>query len=346
MDKEILPYKDIRICIVGPGAIGGVVAGVLAQKGYNIQLVTKHVDLAEKISTTGIAVSGYCGRFTQVIPSVATCDQLEGTFDYVLIVTKGQAMEEVARQILPFLNENSRVVSMQNGICEPILAGIVGEERTIGCVVGWGGTFHKPGNVEMSSGGECVLGNWNRESDVSLNRLAQIMEKLIETRKVDDILSELYSKMMINSCITTLGVLSGLYLGELMKIRRVRNIFIEIIREALLVAGAMGVSVAPGAKGKLDFYKFVAPGLLANFRSHLTIRVIGIKYRKLKSSSLQSLERGRKTEINNYNGYISAKGREHSIPTPVNEQLTRMIHEIEEGRRQIGPSNFQEVQFS
>ncbi len=343
MDKEIPTENQLRICIVGPGAIGGVVAGVLAQKGYNIQLVTKHMDLAEKISTTGIEISGHCGRFTQVIPSVATFDQLEGIFDFVLIVTKGQAVEEVARGILPFLNENSRVVSMQNGICEPVLAGIVGEERTVGCVVGWGGTFHGPGKVEMSSGGECVLGNWNREADAALHRLAMIMGHVIEIRKVDNILSELYSKMMINSCITTLGVLSGLYLGELMKIKKVRNIFIEIVREALLVAGAMGVAVAPGAKGKLDFYKFVAHGLLANFRSHLTIRVIGIKYRKLKSSSLQSLERGRKTEINNYNGYISEKGREFGIPTPVNEQLTRMVHEIEEGQRKIGSENLREV---
>jgi 2-dehydropantoate 2-reductase len=137
--------KNIRICIVGPGAIGGVVAAVLAQKGFNINLVSKYPDLAEKISSRGMEVSGYCGTFTQVIPSVATCDELEGVFDYVLIATKGDALEEAAKAILPFLKEDSRVVSMQNGICVDLLAEVVGAERAVGCVVGWGGTLHEPG---------------------------------------------------------------------------------------------------------------------------------------------------------------------------------------------------------
>ncbi len=87
----------------------------------------------------------------------------------------------------------------------------------------------------------------------------------------------------------------------------------------------MGLEVAPGAKVNLIIISSLHLGSLAISKSHLTIRVIGIKYRKHKSSSLQSLKRGRKTEINNYNGYIASKGREFNIPTPVNEQLTQMV---------------------
>jgi len=347
MNKDLLSDKDTsinpsggRICVVGPGAIGGVVAGVLARKGYDIQLVTKYRDLAELISTSGIKISGHCGNLTQPIPSVARSEELEGIFNYVLIATKAHGMEEAARSMLPYLDKDSMVVSLQNGICEDKLASIVGEQRTIGCVVGWGGTMHKPGNVEMTSGGECVLGNWKREADEKLETLAGIMEHVIETRISSDILSELYSKMIINSCITSLGVISGLYLGEILAKVKARNIFIEVIREAICVADAMDLQVAPGARGKLDFYKFLAPGLLSGFKRHLTIRVIGMKYHKLKSSSLQSLERGRKTEVEFYNGYIAAKGKEYAVPTPVNNQLTRMVKEIEEGKRQISPENF------
>jgi len=66
---------------------------------------------------------------------------------------------------------------------------------------------------------------------------------------------------------------------------------------------------------------------------------------KLKSSSLQSLERGRSTEVENYNGYIATKGRELSVSVPVNEQLTRMIREIEEGKRKISADNFREIKL-
>ncbi|MES0492185.1 MAG: ketopantoate reductase C-terminal domain-containing protein, partial [Leptospirales bacterium] len=95
--------------------------------------------------------------------------------------------------------------------------------------------------------------------------------------------------------------------------------------------------------GKLDFYQFLKSGILASFKRHLTIRVIGFKYRKLKSSSLQSLERGRKTEIDFFNGYISSKGKEFNVSTPVNIRLTRMVQEIENGIRSISVKSLEEI---
>jgi 2-dehydropantoate 2-reductase len=105
----------------------------------------------------------------------------------------------------------------------------------------------------------------------------------------------------------------------------------------------MGITVPAGASGKLDYYKFLAPGLFSGMKRHLVIRVIGLKYRNLKSSSLQSLERGHKTEVENYNGYIASKGKQLGVPTPVNEQLTRMVGEIEQGTRKIAPANLREI---
>ena len=335
--------KESRICIIGAGAIGAVVAGVLARKGYQIQLVVKHPELAEKIGSRGIEVKGECGNFTIPVPSVAKPNELSGTFDYVLIATKAEGLADAARQILPFLHLNSRVVSMQNGICEEMLADVVGQERTIGCVVGFGSTMHAPGEVEMTSAGEFIIGNWNRKPDKKLDELAGILGHVVETRTTHKILPELYSKLIINSCITTLGAVCGQYLGEMLAKRKARNLFIEVIREAVEVADAMGITVSPGAAGKLDYYKFLAPGPLSGLKRHLTIRVIGMKYQKLKSSSLQSLERGRKTEVDHYNGYIAAKGRELGVATPVNTQLTSMVREIEKGTRKIAPENFDEI---
>lgn len=124
--------------------------------------------------------------------------------------------------------------------------------------------------------------------------------------------------------------------------RKVRDLFIAVIREAMDVAGAMGLMVAAGAGGKLDYYRFLNSGIFCGFKRHLTIRVIGMKYRKLKSSSLQSLERGQKTEVDNYNGYISGQGKKLSVKPPVNDLLTKMVREIESGQREIAPENFRE----
>lgn len=332
-----------RVCIIGAGAIGGVVAGILAKESYDVTLVVKHSNLAKKITDTGLEVSGVCGSFSIKIPAVTVPEEVDGIFDYVFIATKADGLVDSAIRILPFLNENSRVVSMQNGICEDMLAEVVGVERSIGCVVGFGATMHEAGKVEMTSGGEFILGNWKRSVDPELEILAAMLGKVVETRITDEILEELYSKLIINACVTTLGAVCGLYLGEMLSDRNTRRLFIEVIREAIAVAGAMGIRVPPGASGKLDYYKFLAPGPLSELKRHLTIRVIGMKYRKLKSSSLQSLERGRKTEVDNYNGYIAARGKELDVATPINDQLTRLVREIEEGQRKVTPMNFDDL---
>lgn len=104
-------------------------------------------------------------------------------------------------------------------------------------------------------------------------------------------------------------------------------------------AGALGLRVEPVSR--LDLGSFLkgagAPGRL---KRHALIRLVGFKYRRLKSSSLQSLERGERTEIDFLNGYIVARGRERGVRTPLNEFLTARVKDIEAGRRTIGLANF------
>ena len=331
-----------RILVVGAGAVGGITAALLAREKHEIWLVAKYPELAEKISKDGIEVSGYCGNFKMQVPAVARAAELTGSFDYAFMATKADSMLNVTREILPFLHEQSRVISMQNGICEEALASMVGSLRTIGCVVGWGATLIAQGKVEMTSGGEFVIGNWDRDKDEKLEEVAGILRHIVPVEISREIISHLYSKLIINAGASTLGAISGLYLGEMLAKKKTREIFIKIIREAIAVADAMDLRVRPYA-GKLDYYQFLKPGPFSSLRRHLTIRVIGFKYRKLKSSSLQSLERGRKTEIDYFNGYISSKGKEFGVSTPVNSKLTRMVQEIENGKRSISVNSLDEI---
>jgi 2-dehydropantoate 2-reductase len=108
----------------------------------------------------------------------------------------------------------------------------------------------------------------------------------------------------------------------------------------------MGIRVEPAGGGKLDYYKFLADrGLLTELKRHLMIRAIGFKYRRIRSSSLQSLERGRPTEIDYLNGYICERGRKHGVPTPVNAAIVRMVKEIESGKREMTADNLKDPVF-
>jgi 2-dehydropantoate 2-reductase len=105
--------------------------------------------------------------------------------------------------------------------------------------------------------------------------------------------------------------------------------------------------VEPGGGGKLDYYRFLeGGGVLSQMKRDLLIRIIGFKYRRIKSSSLQSLERGRKTEVDHLNGYICARGRKHGVPTPINDAVVRMVKEIEAGQRKMTPENLTDPIFA
>ncbi len=329
------------IAVIGAGAIGGVTAAYIAKAGYPVQLVCKNPDRADQIMQEGLHITSIRGDQYVRLTAVAEIEQLSGPLDIVLIVTKAYDMPDAARRVLPLLKEGSLVVSMQNGICVEALAEVVGVRRAVGCVVGWGSTMLQDGTLNMTSEGDFVIGSMTPDIDLSV--LREILCAVTPTRISDSIIAELYSKMIVNACITSLGALCGLYLGQILKRRSARNVFISIIREAMDVANAMKLTIPPYG-GKLDYYALVkGSGTLDNLRRHLTIRVIGFKYRRLKSSSLQSLNRGKPTEVDYFNGYIARKGTEHGIPTPVNSRIVAMIKEIEFGKRGIEPLNLQDA---
>lgn len=330
--------KDLKIAVIGAGAIGGITAAYLSEAGYDVEIVCKYPDKAEQAREKGLHIVGVRGEHYIKMKAVADVEQLSGKKDIVMIVTKAYDMPDAAKRVLPFLKEDTTVVSMQNGICVEALAQVVGEERSVGCVVGWGSTMLPDGSLNMTSEGDFVIGGLKPNKDVSL--LKEVMDAFLPTRVSADIISDLYSKMVINSCITSVGVLSGLYLGQILKRRVARNIFISIIREAVAVADAMKLNVEPYG-GKIDYYKLIkGDSFPARFKRHLIIRVIGFKYRRLKSSSLQALERGKPTEVDYFNGYIAKKGGEYGVPTPVNKRVVQMIKEIEAGQRKTDVANF------
>lgn len=346
MGVEIAPNKGADIAVVGAGAIGGVTAAILARAGWDLEIVCKHWEIVDCANSQGLHVFGVKGDYRVRLKAVKDIADLSGPKDVVLLATKANDCLAAARNLLPFLRQDSAVVSFQNGMCEEALAEVLGRERMVGCVVGWGATMHGPGELEVTSGGDFVIGNIDHRPDNRLPFLQQMLNAVVPTRISENIMGELYSKLVINSCINSLGVIAGLNLGGLLAHRKVRNILIGLMREAMAVAEASGIRVERGGSGKIDYYRFLAGrGLLAELKRHLMIRIIGFKYRRIRSSSLQSLERGRMTEIDYLNGYICDRGRKHGVPTPLNEAIVTMIKQIEARRRTITQENLNDSVF-
>ena len=140
--------------------------------------------------------------------------ELDGTYDVALIATKAYDMPACARALLPYLKDNSLVLSLQNGICTDALASVVGKERTVGCVIGWGATILGPGELAVTSKGEFLIGRISGDQE-ALEPIRRAMNAAAPTVITPDIYAELYSKLIVNSCITSLGAICGLREGTI-----------------------------------------------------------------------------------------------------------------------------------
>ena len=334
----------MKTAVIGAGAIGGITAAFMKEGGLDPILVCKHPEIADRISRGGIHVTGIKGTHTVLLKAAKEIADLPQGIDIFFLATKANDAVSAAREILPLMRPESVLVSLQNGICEDALAEVVGRDRVIGCVVAWGATHVGPGQIEITSPGEFVIGNMDYRNDDRLEVIKTVMDRVQPTRLSTNIMGELFSKLVINSCINSLGAITGVTLGELLAKREIGDIFMELMREAMAVADAMGIDVEPAAGGKLDYYQFLERGgAFKRFKSYLTLRFIGFKYRRVKSSSLQALERGRPTEIDFLNGYICDRAAEKDIPVPLNLAIVEMVHEIEAGKRRMSMGNMKDL---
>ncbi len=337
--------KEKSVLVVGAGSIGGISAAFLKKAGYNVEIVCKYEDYKESIINEGLRVKTPAGSFSEKMKAYASLTDVGEKKDIILFALKATDMKEGANDLKPLLNGGSLVVSMQNGICEPELERILGSEHIVGCIVGWGATMDKPGRLVMTSGGDFVIGYIDRNEDERLAGIAELLETIAPVRTSSNMMGQLYSKLIINACITSVGAITGLLLGEMMRRRKARKLFVRIIREALELAYILKIQVEDYA-GKLNYYDFIDDKRkMPELRRYIILRLMGFKYRGLKSSSLQSLQRGKLTEIDYLNGYIASNGREYGVPTPVNAAIVNMIHEIEDGKREISIFNLDEQVF-
>jgi len=340
--------KSSKIAVIGAGAIGGVTAALMKKAGWEPILVCRHQEIVDRATTGGIHISGLKGDHRVALKAVKTIDELPDDIDIFFLATKANDCVAAANALMPRFKSDACLVSLQNGIAEEALAQVASPDRIIGCVVDWGATHTKAGSLEVTSPGEFVIGNWDIGSDPRrLTPIQAVLEAVQPTRTTTNIIGHLYAKLIINACINSLGVIAGVTLGQLLAVKRIRRLFIEMMREAMAVAEAMGIRVEPAAGGKLDYYRFLeGSGKIKQFKRDLFIRMIGFKYRRIKSSSLQSLERGRPTEIDFLNGYICDKARIHGVHVPANHAVVAMVHQIQDGTRNISLANLDDPAFS
>ncbi len=323
-----------RLLVVGCGGIGGVIAATLAESGVPVACVARG-PIAEAIRLRGFDLRDEAGRrFVRGNVEVHE-SQPPGPWDYVLLAVPPDHLDEAASAALPHLAPQGALVCFQNGLAEERLVPFAGIERVLGAVVAWGASAPDPGVYERTSAGGFTLGRLDGLADVRLDRLARLLEHVGPVRITDNLRGARWSKLALNCAVSSLGVIGGDRLGALLRFRFVRRLALEVMSEAVAVAAAEGVRLERIA-GTVDL-QWVAltdaeraatagtPSLLAK---HGLLLAVGARYRRLRSSMLAALERGRLPPVDFLNGEVVERARALGLQAPVNEAIRTCVHAI------------------
>jgi 2-dehydropantoate 2-reductase len=331
-----------RILLMGCGGIGGIMAAKLVESGGDVMIVTHNPSIAAAVNARGLAVQDEARR--QDVPAHAeiTIPEHAGTFDFVFLATQPPQVEEAVRAAAPHLRAGGAMVGFQNGLCEQRIAAIAGVEQTIGAIVAWGGSMLEPGVYERTSEGGFVVGRLDGAADGRLEALRAVLESIGPVKISSNLRGARWSKLAINCAISSLGTIGGDRLGALLRYRFVRRLALEVMTEVVAVARARGVRLEK-VSGTIDLdwvaltdsERFVSgsPTLMAK---HALLLAVGAKFRRLRSSMLIAIERGREPAVDFLNGEVVWRGQQSDVPVALNARIVEMIHEIARGRLHPG----------
>lgn len=300
-----------RIAIVGAGAVGCYFGGMLARAGAPVVLIGRREHM-EAVAREGLFFEGM--RFQERI-RLAASTSLEQVRDasIVLFCVKTVDTEAVAQQMTPFLGSSATLLSLQNGVDNVDRIFRVSGVRAIPVAVYVAAAMSGPGHVKHTGRGDLVVGYRSGWPQVpNLSRIAAMFQRAEIPCQISlAIEAELWTKMAMNCAYNAISALTRARYGRIIEFEPLRVVMQRAIAETAAVARADGVSLAE------------QPLVEAAF-------ALGEAMRGALSSTAQDIGRGRLTEIDSLNGYVSRRGAELGIPTPINDTLYALVKLLEQ----------------
>lgn len=322
----------MNAAIYGAGSLGTILGAYLAKNGRQVDLINRNEAHVEALNAHGAQVVGKV-NFTATVRALLPQEMSE-PYDVVFLLTKQMDNKAVVESLLPFLKPDGTLCTMQNGLPEPGIAEIVGENRVMGCAIAWGATMLGPGVCELTSEPDTLtfsLGKLQGKPDQRLLEMKSLLELMGPVVVEENFIGARWAKLLVNAAFSGMSTVLGCTFGEVSADKRARLCAQKIIKECIEVAHAAGVTIEP-IQGKDIVRLFDYHSELKRLISFMLIPLAMKKHRMLKPSMLQDLEKGKPCEIDAINGVVSSFGRKFQVPTPYDDLVVAIVHEIESGK--------------
>src|SRR2546421_3069179 len=319
----------MRIGIIGAGAIGSVVGGMLTRAGHDVTLIDQWPEHVETMRKSGLRLSGTCGDHTVRVKAlhIYEAQAISEPFDAVFISVKSYDTEWATSLGIQYLKKpNGVVVDFQNGINDERVAAIAGRERTLGSVITIGAGMYEPGHAMRTDTGSIgfKIGELDGKETERARELAKIMSDVAVTKVTTNLFGERWSKLTVNCMANPLAGLSGLGTAEVRTRPEPRLIAIYVGGEVVKVGRACGYEVEPiyGIASQRFVDAYEGRGLA---EVEADVAAEGARRGGGRPSLLQDVMRGRRTEIDYLNGAVCEHGKKLGVKTPFNDAVVAVV---------------------
>lgn len=330
------------VLIWGAGAIGGILGAYWARAGVPVLMVDIVPDHVAACATQGLSIEGPVEEFTQAVPCL-TPEQVTGTYRRIVLAVKAQATEGALAALAQHLAEDGFVLSAQNGLNERVIAQHVGADRTMGAFVNYGADWIGPGRILFGNRGAVVVG----EIDGSLRDRTRDMHDLLQIFEPNAVLTQdiwayLWGKLGYGAMLFATALTPDSMTANFADPAR-GPALMGLAREVIRTAIAEGVAPKPFNGFEPSAFMPNA-GETAALQSLADLAEFNSKTAKTHTGIYRDLAvRKRKTEVDPQVGTVAEIAASHGIDTPLLRRLVELIHDIEEGRRDMSADTFHEL---
>ena len=291
----------MKVCVVGAGGVGGLLAAVLRRAGVDVGLVVTERHL-EPIRRNGLAVIGPNGRFSVELQAELDPRAI-GPCDVAIVTTKMWAVEAVAPTLKPLLRENTAVIPVQNGIDAPgMLAKTLGWDHVVYGSASMNAAIEEPGVIRQRNPqyGITIAEADGRESA----RLLEVKETFgaagIKVEIGTDGPAVLWDKFIGLVANSSLCALLRSPMGVVQKDDDCWALYSAVFNEVVAVGRAAGISLPDDkAQARLERARTSPPMVMPSMAVDLVA--------------------GNRLELPWLGGRVRELGREHGVPTPATD---------------------------
>jgi 2-dehydropantoate 2-reductase len=345
-----------RIVFVGAGAVGGYLGGHFARLGHDVTLIDAWPAHVEAIRARGLTIRGLedSQNFTVQVPAlhIADVQQIakERPIDIAFVSVKSYDTPWATQMIAPYLAPGGFCASLQNCINEPAIAAVVGWGRTLGVIAGtYSGELTAPGEVERTVplGGTSrivyAVGEAHGRITARVEQIRDMIAAVDSVQATTNLWGERWSKLCVNVMRNGVSAASGLSGNECDRDERIRRFSIRLGGEAVRIGQALGYALEPIQKVAPEVLAAAEAGDAAAMEQAeaqiLATLAAGQRSARQRPSMGQDILKGRKTEIEQINGFVVAEGAKAGLAAPANAALTMIVGRVERGEIPARPEN-------